>query len=173
MLRWGRSENKYKIFQNCDMCVVPTVNSLVPSSGSTQTTTWRTENRQWLWAQTSLTLYTTNREAWLALNRLHLGIEGLITFSRFVWNSITLPIRMQYWKGVCGLGWTFSGFSVGFCIRGRSSVTNLSSENNLLTFRLNVPVVIRAKVWSIQSKHRLVSHPERRQVIFWAQVGNR
>ena len=35
----------------------------------------------------------------------------------------------------------FSGFSVGFCI------TNLSLENSLLTFRLNAPVIIRAKVW--------------------------
>ena len=30
--------------------------------------------------------------------------------------------------------------------RGRLSVTNLSSENNLPTFRLNAPVIIRAKV---------------------------
>ena len=31
-------------------------------------------------------------------------------------------------------------------IERRLSVTNLSSENNLPTFRLNAPVVIRAKV---------------------------
>ena len=35
----------------------------------------------------------------------------------------------------------------------------------LPTFQLNVPVIIRAKVWSIQSK--------RQQVIFRTQVGNR
>ena len=42
---------------------------------------------------------------------------------------------------------TFSGSSVGFCINEDNlSVTNLSSENNSPTFRLNAPVVIRAKV---------------------------
>jgi len=74
----------------------------------------------------------------------------------------------------------FSGFSVGCCInKKRLSVTNLSPENNLPTFRLNAPVIIGTKVmpwvhffhfcsddhWSIQSK--------RRQVIFRAQVCNR
>ena len=50
--------------------------------------------------------------------------------------------------------------------RERLSVTNYSSENNLLTFRLNAPVVIREKFnCSIQSKHW--------QVIFWTIVGNR
>ena len=43
----------------------------------------------------------------------------------------------------------FSGFSVdfsvGFCIN-EGYVTNLSSENNLPMFQLNVPVVIRAEV---------------------------
>ena len=38
-------------------------------------------------------------------------------------------------------------------MKRRLSVTNLSLENNLPTFRLNAPVVIRADVnWSIQSK---------------------
>ena len=47
-----------------------------------------------------------------------------------------------------GDGRIFNGFPVGFCINEeRLSVTNLSSENNLPTFRLNVPVVIRAKRW--------------------------
>ena len=32
-------------------------------------------------------------------------------------------------------------------MKRRLSVTNLSSENNLPTFRLNAPVVIRAKGW--------------------------
>ena len=42
---------------------------------------------------------------------------------------------------------TFSGFSVGFCINEEKlPVTNLSSENNSPTFRLNAPIVIRAKV---------------------------
>ena len=45
-LPWGslRTKLKYKTF-HCDMWVVPTVNSLVPSSGSTQTTTWRKQQR--------------------------------------------------------------------------------------------------------------------------------
>ena len=44
-------------------------------------------------------------------------------------------------------------------MKRRLSVTNLSSENNLPTFRLDAPVVIREKDdWNIQSK--------RRQVIF-------
>jgi len=51
--------------------------------------------------------------------------------------------------------------------KGYVSVTNLSSENNLPTFRLNARVVIRVKDddWSIQSKCQ--------QVIFRTQVGNR
>ena len=49
---------------------------------------------------------------------------------------------------------SFSGFSVGFCINEerRLSVTNYSSENNLPTFRLNAPVVIRAKVKEVRTK---------------------
>ena len=35
---------------------------------------------------------------------------------------------------------TFSGFSVGFCMKRRLFVSNLSSENNLPTFQLNAPV---------------------------------
>ena len=34
----------------------------------------------------------------------------------------------------------------GIEMKRRLSVTNLSSENNLLTFRLNGPVIIRVKV---------------------------
>ena len=53
------------------------------------------------------------------------------------------------------VGFFFSGFSVGFCINEerRLSVTNYSSENNLPTFRLNAPVVIRAKVNKVRTKH--------------------
>ena len=43
----------------------------------------------------------------------------------------------------------FSGFSVGFCINeeeGYLLPTSYSSENNLPTFQLNAPVVIRVKV---------------------------
>ena len=36
---------------------------------------------------------------------------------------------------------TFSGFSVDFCI-DQEKVINLSSENNLPTFRLNAPVIL-------------------------------
>jgi len=43
--------------------------------------------------------------------------------------------------------------------RERLSVTNLSSENNLPTFQLNAPVVIRANDnWSIQSKQTQVGN---------------
>ena len=45
-------------------------------------------------------------------------------------------------------------------MKRRLSVTNFSSENNLPTFRLNAPVVIRAKG---QLEH---------SVIFQAKVGN-
>ena len=37
--------------------------------------------------------------------------------------------------------------------RRRLSVTNYSSENYLPTFRLNAPVVIRAKVKEVRTKH--------------------
>ena len=37
------------------------------------------------------------------------------------------------------------------------SVTNLSSENNLPTFRLNAPVIIRAKVSKLFSELKLVT----------------
>ena len=38
-------------------------------------------------------------------------------------------------------------------VKKRLSVTNLSSENNLPTFRLNAPVVIRAKVEALSNHH--------------------
>ena len=38
-------------------------------------------------------------------------------------------------------------------VKKRLSVTNYSSENNLPTFRLNAPVVIRAKVKQVRTKH--------------------
>ena len=50
----------------------------------------------------------------------------------------------------------FIGFSVGFCINeeeGYLLPTIYSSENNLPTFRLNAPVVIRAKVKEVRTKH--------------------
>ena len=43
-------------------------------------------------------------------------------------------------------------------MKKRSSVTNMSSESNLLKFRLNAPVVI---------------HLKPQQVVFQAQDGNR
>ena len=39
-------------------------------------------------------------------------------------------------------------------VKKRLSVTNLSSENNLPTFRLNAPVIIRAKVEALSNHHR-------------------
>ena len=44
-----------------------------------------------------------------------------------------------------GKYFSFSGFSVGFCINEekRLSVTNYSSENDLPTFRLNASVIKR------------------------------
>ena len=55
--------------------------------------------------------------------------------------------------------WIFSGFSVSCCInRERLSVTNLSSGNNLPTFRLNAPVVIRAKVKEVRNNIAIYSH---------------
>ena len=45
----------------------------------------------------------------------------------------------------------FAVFITEIRTKRRLSVTNLSSENNLSTFRLNAPVVIRAKVkWCVQ-----------------------
>ena len=54
----------------------------------------------------------------------------------------------RFWKQ----DWTvsFSGFSVGFCII-ELAVTNFSSENNLLTFRLNAPVIIKAKIKEVRT----------------------
>ena len=53
----------------------------------------------------------------------------------------------------------FSGFSVGSCINEEKlSVTNLSSENNLLTFRLNAPVVIRVKLKEVRTNIAIYSH---------------
>ena len=40
----------------------------------------------------------------------------------------------------------------------RLSVTNLSSENNLPMFRLNAPVVIRAKVKKVRTNIAIYSH---------------
>ena len=40
-------------------------------------------------------------------------------------------------------------------MKRRLSVTNLSSENNLPMFRLNAPVVIRAKVYDL---HGVIGH---------------
>ena len=40
----------------------------------------------------------------------------------------------------------------------RLSVTNLSLENNLPTFRLNAPVMIRAKVKEVQTSAAIYSH---------------
>ena len=55
--------------------------------------------------------------------------------------------------------WIFSGFSVGCCINEeRLSVTNLSSVNNLPMFRLNAPVVIRAKVKEVRNNVVIYSH---------------
>ena len=54
----------------------------------------------------------------------------------------------------CTYLFSFSGFSVG-C---RKVVTNLSLENNLPTFRLNAPVVIRAKVKEVQTNFAIYSH---------------
>ena len=53
--------------------------------------------------------------------------------------------------------WYWSTAHVCPCINREIYVTNLSSENNLLRFQLNAPVIIRAKVhtddnWSIQLK---------------------
>ena len=42
--------------------------------------------------------------------------------------------------------------------RERLSVTNLSSENNLPTFRVNAPVVIRVKVKEVQTNIAVYSH---------------
>ena len=42
--------------------------------------------------------------------------------------------------------------------RRRLSVTNYSSENNLPTFRLNAPVVIRAKVKEVRTNITIYSH---------------
>ena len=63
--------------------------------------------------------------------------------------------------------------------RGRLSATNFSSENNLLTFRLNAPVVITAKVKRCEQTllfiaiHYTYYTCMKCQVIFKAQVGNR
>ena len=43
-------------------------------------------------------------------------------------------------------------------LRERLSVTNLSLENNLLTFRLNAPVVIRAKLKEVQTNVAIYTH---------------
>ena len=40
----------------------------------------------------------------------------------------------------------------------RNNVTNFTSENNLLTFRLNAPVVIRVKVKEVQTNVAIYSH---------------
>ena len=40
----------------------------------------------------------------------------------------------------------------------RLSVTNLSSENKLPTFRLNAPVIIRMKVKEVQTNAAIYSH---------------
>ena len=42
-------------------------------------------------------------------------------------------------------------------MKEKSSVTNLSSESNLLTFRLNAPVVIHSKHWQVISELKLVT----------------
>ena len=45
-------------------------------------------------------------------------------------------------------GFSFSGFSVGFCINEEEGylLPTIARKNDLWTFRLNAPVVIRAKV---------------------------
>ena len=95
------------------MWVIPAVNSLVPSSGSTQTTTWRNSRErmvtpQGLFSLSSITHF--NRGAWLA-QQTPPSTEGLVTFSRFG-DSTTqvspLPCNnqlLQHWKAGWGLGW--------------------------------------------------------------------
>ena len=82
---------------------------------------------------------------------------GLFTFlychlktTQFLYNRC-LPLDVASFPGCPHMGtkhWKWTG---------RSSDTNLSSENNLLTFRLNAAVVIRVKVKKLFSKLKLVS----------------
>ena len=50
---------------------------------------------------------------------------------------------------------TFSGFSVGFCINEEEGylLPTTARKITLPTFRLNAPVVIRAKVKEVRTKH--------------------
>ena len=64
-------------------------------------------------------------------------------------NKELLPITTMYFQlTVNKTGkFSFSGFSVGSCTNERKVICyQLGLENNLLTFRLNAPVVIRVKV---------------------------
>jgi len=58
-------------------------------------------------------------------------------------------------------------------MKRRLSVTNLNLDNNLLTFRLNAPVIIRARDDKFHHDDDWSMHSKRQQVIFQAQVGNR
>jgi len=83
-------------------------------------------------------------------------LEQYIAIWRHLWRPLlSLPSENGVWLGR----------------RKRLSVTNLSLENNLPTFRLNAPVVQVIITyppdddWNIQLKHR--------KVIFRTQIGNR
>ena len=51
----------------------------------------------------------------------------------------------------------------------RLSVTNLSLENNLPTFQLNAPVMIRAKVKEVQTSAAIYSHALLRILVIGGQ----
>ena len=71
-----------------------------------------------------------------------------------LWVCCCMPLNNQ---------WTTSLWKEGLdtqspqCMKRRLSVTNFSLENNLPTFRLNAPVVIRAKVKKYEQKLQFIA----------------
>ena len=116
--------------------------------------------------------YAHRYRFWPGLIRIHTREESISEYEYFRWSGVKdcTGMGFRYWMKRRHLLLVWNAdvwYGMQAKRRGRLPVTNLSSENNLPTFRLNAPVIIfcpddnwsiQAKHWQVIFEHRLVTH---------------